>query len=221
MTLNIDKNTFVIFDLDDTLYKEVEYLKSAYRFISTIIFKEIRIDIYSEMYSLWKEKKPVFDIIKAKYSINQTIQELVELYRFHIPMIEVDKGAKLLLDKLVKNDVPIGLITDGRSRSQRNKLNSLKIEKYFKEVLISQEFGSEKPDQRNFLYYSKKYKNYKFIYIGDNFSKDFITPNKLGWMTIGLIDNGINIHSQNILLDKNYHPKIKINSFNDLNIKFN
>ena len=32
--LNISKNTFVVFDLDDTLYKELSYVQSAFKEIS-------------------------------------------------------------------------------------------------------------------------------------------------------------------------------------------
>ena len=33
----IDNNICVIFDLDDTLYKEIDYLKSAYREIASLV----------------------------------------------------------------------------------------------------------------------------------------------------------------------------------------
>ena len=38
------------------------------------------------------------------------------------------------------------------------------------------------------------FKTNNYYYIADNLKKDFITPNKLGWQTVGLIDNGLNIH---------------------------
>ena len=36
----------------------------------------------------------------------------------------------------------------------------------------------------------------RYVYIGDNPRKDFIAPNRLGWLTLGLVDCGANIHPQ-------------------------
>ena len=55
-----------------------------------------------------------------------------------------------------------------------------------------------------------------FIYIGDNTKKDFIAPNKLGWETICLRDNGLNIHQQNFNLDSSFLPKYMINNLAEI-----
>ena len=34
----------------------------------------------------------------------------------------------------------------------------------------------------------------KYIYVGDNVDKDFIAPNELGWLSIGLMPNPSFIH---------------------------
>ena len=55
-------------------------------------------------------------------------------------------------------------------------------------------------------------KSKKFYYIGDNTSKDFLTPNKLDWITICLEDDGDNIHKQDFQLDKIYLPQHRIDN---------
>ena len=56
-----------------------------------------------------------------------------------------------------------------------------------------------------------------YIYVGDNVSKDFITPNKMDWITIGIKDNGLNIHQQSISdLSEDYLPNFWIESIADL-----
>jgi putative hydrolase of the HAD superfamily len=58
--------------------------------------------------------------------------------------------------------------------------------------------------------------NKEYVYIADNTQKDFVTPNKLGWTTICLLDNGHNIHKQNFELSKEYLPQFRINSFEEI-----
>lgn len=49
-----------------------------------------------------------------------------------------------------------------------------------------------------------------FYYIGDNLRKDFVAPNKLGWQTICLLDNGENIHSQDFSVDSIFLPMHRV-----------
>lgn len=74
------------------------------------------------------------------------------------------------------------------------------IEDFFSEIIISEEFGSEKPNLKNFEYFENIYGKASYFYVGDNVGKDFIAPNKLNWITICLEDNGLNIHIQKTAL---------------------
>lgn len=218
MTLNINNKSCFVFDLDDTLYKEIDFVKSAYRHIASELELELSINIYDEMISIMEKGESVFDVIKSKYSFSYTIKDLVFQYRFHQPKIELLPGAIKLIKKLKAKKSTIGLITDGRSLSQRNKLEALGIVNYFDYILISEEFGSEKPNENNFKYFVNKFDAESYFYLGDNFSKDFITPNTLNWTTIGLLDDGRNIHKQDDSISFPYHPKIRIQTLTELNI---
>ncbi|MGM9786689.1 MAG: HAD family hydrolase, partial [Candidatus Cryptobacteroides sp.] len=88
-----------------------------------------------------------------------------------------------------------------RSIQQRNKIEALGLNRWIEndDIIISEEFGSEKPALANYEYYMKRYPECcDFTYIGDNPNKDFVVPNILGWETICLIDDGRNIHKQGI-----------------------
>jgi putative hydrolase of the HAD superfamily len=56
-----------------------------------------------------------------------------------------------------------------------------------------------------------------FIYIADNPNKDFITPNKLGWTTICLLDRGQNVHEQIFTNSIEFNPHFVIKSFDEIN----
>jgi putative hydrolase of the HAD superfamily len=199
MTLKLEYNTFFIFDLDDTLFSEIEFLKSGYQQIADHLSKSIGTNIYPEMWRRYMNHENVFAWIIKQFGDQVpglTPELLLDQYRRHLPEIKLPVETEEFLLKLKNANVPMGLISDGRSITQRNKLKALGIESWFSDIIISEEFGSEKPDSRNFLYFQEKYPGNSFIFIGDNTIKDFIIPVQLGWKTICLKDRGNNIHSQ-------------------------
>ena len=212
--LRLNNDQYWIFDLDDTLYKELEFLKSAYMFIANILESHIKKNIYDEMINYYHNEESTFDIIKQKYKFPYSINQLVEMYRTHVPKLKLSLDTKFFLDYLKNNNIKMGLITDGRSVTQRNKIKSLKIGSFFEKIIISEEFGFSKPSIEIFNNFNEK--KYNYIYVADNTSKDFLTPNKIGWITCCLLDNGVNIHKQNFSLEEKYLPQFKIKSFNDL-----
>lgn len=216
MELKLNPDSVVVFDLDDTLYKEIDYVSSAYRAISQRLMIKTGKDISSEMFSMYGDGLDVFSEIKAKYDFSESIEELVKTYRFHAPTIDVNPDAMCLIKNLKELNLKLGLLTDGRSISQRNKLAAMGISSLFDEILISEEFGSEKPCEDNYLFFQNKFSANDCLYIGDNFSKDFVTPNRLGWKTIGLIDDGRNIHSQVGDFGDDFLPQKTIEDFSEV-----
>lgn len=64
----------------------------------------------------------------------------------------MEAGSKAkLLDKWHREDYLLGLITNGPSRAQWQKIEKLKLRKYFDCVLVSGDLPWEKPDQHIFL----------------------------------------------------------------------
>lgn len=193
----------VVFDLDDTLYKEIDYLKSAYRFIAGQLETEhcSAETVYMLMLDAYDKGQNAFSIVKSALNIDTPIETLLQWYRSHVPNITLPEDSKTFLDYLLDRDVPIGILTDGRRETQRNKIKALGLSEYIPEqnIVISEEFGSEKPAEKNYRYFESLYPEVEnFIYVGDNPRKDFIAPNRLGWKTVGLLDDGHNIHKQEV-----------------------
>lgn len=217
MDIKVNNKTVIVFDLDDTLYNEISYLKSAYQEIAQKVDANKWEMLYAKMFSLYRCGENVFQYISKQYSID--VQKLISLYRNHVPNIEPFNGVSTLFGDIKKAEGKIGLITDGRSRTQRNKLESLGLIKYFDEIIISEEIGSEKPNEANYKAIEKAFPDCIYYYIADNIRKDFIAPNELGWISIGVIDNGLNIHFDGHLYMTNpYTPKYFVNSVADINI---
>lgn len=207
------KNKYIIFDLDDTLYYEIDYLKSAYQEIASRIYKEDN-HLYNKILKLYQEGKNVFDYLELHFSTFSK-NVLLEIYRNHFPSLTLNEGALEAINISKSNNYKIGLITDGRSVTQRNKLKALNIENVFDKIIISEEFGTPKPCEKNFLAFHEANVN-EYFYIGDNPQKDFIAPNRLRWTTICLLDKGYNIHKQSFNIDKAFLPKYSITSLSDL-----
>lgn len=204
----------VCFDLDDTLYKEIDYLISAYCEIAAFVGHP---ELVPQMVKWYREGENVFQKLNQLLCIDTPIADYLKIYRNHYPAISLSDGVEDTLNELKHRGAILGLITDGRSVGQRNKIKALGLEKWFDDenIIISEEFGSEKTDEKNFKYFEQKYSEHSFVYVGDNPKKDFIVPNHLGWQTIMLKDDGRNIHRQESAYGDNI-PHVLIVSISEI-----
>ena len=197
----MQKSRVVVFDLDDTLYKEQDYLHSAYRDIAARIESRYGLEgVFGQMLRWWHEGENVFQHLIDAYGLDMTVDDLLTVYRSHVPAIRLDEETKHLLDYLHQIAV-IGLITDGRSLTQRHKIEALGLSAYMDEedILISEETGFEKPSEVPYRHFMARYPACTYYYyIGDNPAKDFVAPERLGWTSICLLDDGRNIHPQEL-----------------------
>lgn len=209
--MTLSSSNIFVFDLDDTLYSERDFEKSGIEFVyNTFDIKHIDLE------SILANRKNWIENIINNPNKKIKFQTVLDCYRNHIPSVQLYKDAKFFLEKLISHGNEMSLITDGRSITQRNKLRALGIESYFTNIIISEEINSEKPSEYNFKMVLNNNHTENYIYIADNPNKDFITPNKLGWTTICLLDRGQNIHEQNFNLSKEFLPQVLINSFDDI-----
>lgn len=217
----------VVFDLDDTLFKEIDYVKSAYRAIAGAIGRademhpELALTILEESEST---EKGLDDLSAVLWQHNPDTQfkvpAMVEIYRTHVPDISLSPGAKELLDSLKEKNIAVGLITDGRPSTQRAKIEALRLTDYIApdNILISGETGADKTQQTPFrMMMERNPAEQRFVYVGDNPAKDFRWPNALGWLTVQLDDpEGVNIHSQAIDVPADFRAARHIDRLADL-----
>lgn len=210
----------VLFDLDDTLYPEIDFVRSGYKAVADHLRKNFTLptNIEDQMLTWWRQGRNVFSELIRQYAPDYPIEACLTTYRTHKPDIHLSRETVDLLNTLLTRQCVIGLITDGRSTTQRNKIEALNLQHWIssEDILISEEFGHEKPAVENFHYFETRFPIAKFTYIGDNLKKDFITPNKLGWRTICILDKGQNIHSQDFNLPNEYLPQFRIKSISQV-----
>lgn len=206
------KRKVVCFGLDDTLYYEIDYSKSAFAEISRFLESRYGIpkqDAFSVMFNTFKAKEDAIDAVLSKYGLSHATEELQKIYNHHKPHLVLPHSTRLLFDRLKEQGIVLGLITDGKSEIQWNKINSLGLLRFFdrQDIIISEEFGSEKPDENNFRYFETKYPKSDYYYVSDNTEKDFVAPRKMGWTSICLLEKeNKNVHKQDFVSDKDRCP---------------
>jgi putative hydrolase of the HAD superfamily len=199
----------VVFDLDDTLYKEADYVASGCRAVADAAAQAGLLEVADAYRITLSPENPAnrFDRLIAAIAARNgreaaeafNIAHILNIYRQHLPSIELPESSRRLLDGLQARSVKMGIITDGRSFGQWAKINALGLTDYCsrENILISEEHGHDKHSPDMFqLMMERNPAESQFVYIGDNPKKDFYWPNKLGWQTVMLLDNGRNIHNQ-------------------------
>lgn len=210
-------NNTIVLDLDDTLYSELEYLKSAYNYIANIISNEPS-KLYSVMLKKFELGEDVFSYLESEFNISKST--LLSYYRFHKPNIRLYEGVISFLEGFSLS-YKYSMVTDGRSKTQRNKIQALGLEPFLSNIVISEEIGTEKPNIQNFEKAISGLQSKQNFYIGDNTKKDFITPNEMGWTTICLKDSGHNIHKQDFSIPDQYLPHYCFKSWPEIHNFFN
>ncbi len=217
MDIKVNNNTIIVFDLDDTLYNELDFLQSAYKSIAQHLEPIDWKPLYVSMFSMYRCKINVFEHLAQTYKLDS--KTLVERYRNHYPNIQLFDGVSAVLTTIKNKKGRTGIITDGRSHTQRAKIKSLEITDLIDKIVISDDIGTEKPSLANFKAMENEFKGFQYCYIADNLKKDFLTPNALGWKTIGVVDNGKNIHHESHnYISVDHKPQDFIFSFKELNI---
>lgn len=208
----------LVLDLDDTLYLEKDYFLSGVDSVSKEIKKLYKKNIKRILLAAKKNNKDIWR--EACISLDLPIsckESFIWMYRLHEPKIKLNSKILKFLREKQKNLRKIVILTDGRSIAQRKKIINLGLENL--PSYISEEYNSKKPALLRFKLIMKKYKNCEYIYVGDNSSKDFIAPNKLGWVTIGIKNKKDMIHKTSKKNIKNYYlPRYWIRDISQLKI---
>lgn len=216
------KKKVVCFDLDDTLYKEIDFLKSAYRHIASLVSNANapEDEVYQTLLNTYIQGGNAFATVVQKYGFRLfTVEWMLDVYRNHKPHITLDNDTRLTLERLKAKGVTMGIISDGRYAQQMNKIDALGLKDFIHEedIIINTDLSRIKPDRHSFKHFMEKYgKDCAFWYVGDNTAKDFVAPNTLGWTTICLLDNGRNIHKQDFSLEKLAMPQLQIKCLSEL-----
>ncbi len=185
----------IVFDMDDILYGEKDYVKSGYRAVAELIPQVENAE--EKLWNAFENKRSAIDHVLLSEGIftEDLKSRCLHAYRYNIPDIQMYDGVEEMLTDIRSRGIFIGLITDGRPEGQRAKFNALGLSKYIDYTIITDELGGieyRKPNETAYVM-MKQHFNVEYCemcYVGDNIKKDFIAPQKLGMKSIWFRNKG-------------------------------
>lgn len=192
----------IVFDMDDTLYLERDYVRSGLHAVDIWAQREIGVrglaDAAQALIAAGRRDK-LFDGALAALGHAwdaALIDRMVGVYRAHTPQIALAPDAH---DFLTRNrHHGLALVSDGFRVAQHGKVAALGLAGYGMDPIIcTDDWGREywKPHRRAFETVAVAHagRSTRFIYVADNPAKDFLAPRALGWATVQ-IDRADAIH---------------------------
>ena len=176
----------VIFDLDDTLYSEKQYVRSGYKAVAKLLGDEALAD---RLWTYFENGKPAIDELLNELGCMGRKEECLEAYREQIPESALYHGVSELIQDLKSKGIKVGIITDGRVSGQKRKLQALGLDKLIDDIIITDELGGtqfRKPCDIAFRIVQRRWSIpfEQIVYVGDNAEKDFQAPKQLGMRTL-------------------------------------
>lgn len=184
----------VLLDLDDTLYREMDFVLSGFRAAAAFLGARTDHDPDAVVQRLREilnrdGRGRVFDALLAELGLADAgwVPALVHAYRTHQPAIAPFPGALDLLQELRARGVRLGIVTDGLASVQWRKLRALGLPPLVDVVVCTQELGESfaKPSPVPFAVALEilKVDPGDALYVGDDLRKDFLGPRELGMRT--------------------------------------
>jgi putative hydrolase of the HAD superfamily len=192
----------VVFDIDDTLYLERDYVRSGFAAVGRLVRERVGMPDFAER--AWAAfadgaRGTIFDDVLAGYAASTSpalTGELVECYRNHDPAIELLADARAVLDHLAgptgrtggTGRAAVAVVTDGPLASQKAKARTLGLDRWAEPVVFTEELGPDwvKPSPRAFALMEQRLgvPGAACVYVADNPAKDFAGPKQRGWRTV-------------------------------------
>lgn len=191
----------VVFDMDDTLYPETDYVRSGYRAVCRHIAENTGLPDGPFFERMWwhfryGDSRRVFDAVLLEFALGGrfTPAMLVEIYRLHMPEIHLSADAREVLTHLRTMSCRLAVVTDGPWGMQQRKVEALGLAGYVDQVVLTDSLppGSAKPSPAAFagLMHQFDIASAACVYVADNPLKDFLGPRQLGWFTMQILSEG-------------------------------
>jgi putative hydrolase of the HAD superfamily len=181
----------VVFDIDDTLYLERDYVFSGFAAVGVWARTWLGVPDFGERCRQAHEagtRGSVFNRVLEDCGVapsQEVVGALVALYRSHVPNIRLCEDAReALLEVSARR--PIAVITDGPAISQSRKVEALGLGRFADPIYLTelQGPGCSKPSPVVFRKVEEAIPAKRYVYIADNPAKDFHAPRALGWKSI-------------------------------------
>lgn len=196
----------IFFDVDDTLYNQIEpFSRAFYKNFSNIHSIDIeKLFLASRKYSdevFHKTEKMEMSLREMHvYRISKAFEEFGHYilpesalafqidYERYQDEISISPDMKETLEFLITNGIKIGIITNGPEEHQKKKINTLGLKRWVSDenITVSGEVGFAKPEREIFQLAKERMKiqEDRIYYVGDSFENDVMGALNAGWTPI-------------------------------------
>ena len=148
----------VVFDLDDTLYLEANFVRSGFKALDKWVQERLSAPgFFDQAWGFFEtgRRGNIFDLTLERLGIAITqnlIDRMLHIYRSHEPNINLEPDAA---DALVflRNRSKLALLTDGYKGTQQRKVDALGLQDSLDPIIYTDRWGRTgwKPNPRGFL----------------------------------------------------------------------
>lgn len=211
----------IIFDMDDTLYPERDFVLSGfaavaawadgalgipqadgYALLAQLFADGVRGDTFNRWLAVW-----------GVANVDGVLPQLVAVYRDHEPRIRPFPEVPALLAHL-QSTYRLGLLSDGYLAVQQRKLAALGLASCFEAIVFSDKWGREnwKPAKRPFeaVLDGLAIEAAAVVYIADNPTKDFLGARQAGMKSIRLRHRE-GVYTDQEAISPAYRPDFEVN----------
>jgi len=185
----------VLFDLDDTLLDReasvVYFIEQQYerlRHLFDIVPRDEYVRRFIELDDHGSVTKDiVYRQIESEFGLDGAWQELLADFKSHFDDYCLNlPGLEQMLDTLQAQNRRLGIITNGPSPFQEQKIEAMGIADYFSVILVSAAEGVRKPDAEIFRRAVTRLdvEPHEAIFVGDNPTADIAGAQAFGMQTI-------------------------------------
>ncbi|SCN41960.1 HAD family hydrolase [Bacillus wiedmannii] len=192
----------IIFDLDETLISHRKQLENYIDYQYNHFYKKLKGIPFEE----WKNKfidldqngyvtkdivyRELVNIYNIELSQNQLYEHFLRNFHNYVSPLQ---GANELLFTIKDCNLKLGLLTNGGTTIQENKIKRLKYENIFDEIVISESVGYEKPNPYifNLMLEKLEVEAKDCLYVGDHVINDIKGAKDLGFKTIWMSHNRV------------------------------
>ena len=184
----------VVFDLDDTLYPEREYVRGGFEAVARWASESLGEEPQAVLDELWAMfeagvRHNTFDrwLQRRGRAAEAERANMIAAYRRHPPKLTPYPDVVPALEEL-HGKARLGLITEGPRAVQDAKLDALGLRSWFDNVVVLGEEEREdwKPSRLPFDRWLQggEIRPETAVYLGDNPAKDFLAARRAGWASI-------------------------------------
>lgn len=185
----------VIFDLDDTLILEYDFVLSGYAAVAQRVAPLLGFPedgLLRRLTQIYEtpDRARAFDTLLTPFGRGDLISTCIDTYRGHTPQIQLTPEAEAVLTHFLQC-VPVGVVTDGPLVMQEAKVAALGLRNRGVEVVCTDALGGKdawKPSPVGLLEVLSRIgvEPARSVYIADNPHKDFIATARAGVLSIRL-----------------------------------